>query len=213
NRMNELVQARVEGKVIVLGQDVYAPHSDVVELRRRVGMVFQNPNPFPKSIFENVLYGLRRQGIRDRARLEEAAVRSLQRAALWDEVKDRLHHSALSLSAGQRQRLCIARSLAVDPEILLMDEPAAALDPVSTGKIEELIQQLKGDYTIVVVTHNLGQAARIADTTVFLLGGELVEMGATEQLFSCPADPRTEAYIRGRSLYLVAERNRLAITG
>lgn len=198
NRMNDLTEATVRGSVTVLGKNIYDPQVDVVELRRRVGMVFQTPNPFPKSIFENVVFGLRRQGVRDRKTLAKIAEKSLARAALWDEVKDRLDESALSLSGGQQQRLCIARALALDPEVLLMDEPAAALDPIATAKIEQLIAELQTDYTIVIVTHNMQQASRVSDETAFFLTGELVEMGPTRKLFSRPADQRTEDYISGR---------------
>lgn len=198
NRMNDLTEATVRGSVTVLGKNIYDPQVDVVELRRRVGMVFQTPNPFPKSIFENVVFGLRRQGVRDRKILARIAEKSLARAALWDEVKDRLDESALSLSGGQQQRLCIARALALDPEVLLMDEPAAALDPMATAKIEQLIAELKTDYTIVIVTHNMQQASRVSDETAFFLTGELVEMGPTRKLFTRPADQRTEDYISGR---------------
>lgn len=198
NRMNDMTEAVVEGNVFVLGENIYSPQVDVVELRRRVGMVFQTPNPFPKSIFDNVVFGLRRQGIKDRRVLAEAAEKSLKRAALWDEVKDRLDDSALTLSGGQQQRLCIARALALEPEVLLMDEPAAALDPVATAKIEQLILELKGDYTIVIVTHNMQQASRVSDETAFFLNGELVEMAPTRMLFTRPADQRTDDYISGR---------------
>lgn len=198
NRMNDLTEAVVAGSVFVLGENIYSPQVDVVELRRRVGMVFQTPNPFPKSIFENVVFGLRRQGIKDRRVLAEVAENSLKRAALWDEVKDRLHDSALTLSGGQQQRLCIARALALEPKVLLMDEPASALDPVATAKIEQLIMDLKGDYTIVIVTHNMQQAVRVSDETAFFLNGELIEMASTRTLFTQPADRRTEDYISGR---------------
>src|SRR5690554_5753021 len=198
NRMNDLTEAVVAGSVFVLGENIYSPQVDVVELRRRVGMVFQTPNPFPKSIFENVVFGLRRQGIKDRRVLAEVAENSLKRAALWDEVKDRLHDSALTLSGGQQQRLCIARALALEPKVLLMDEPASALDPVATAKIEQLIMALKGDYTIVIVTHNMQQAVRVSDETAFFLNGELIEMASTRTLFTQPADRRTEDYISGR---------------
>lgn len=198
NRMNDLTEAVIQGSVVVLGESIYGPQFDVVELRRRVGMVFQTPNPFPKSIYENVVFGLRRQGVRDRKTLAEIAEKSLIQAALWDEVKDRLDESALSLSGGQQQRLCIARALALEPEVLLMDEPAAALDPIATAKIEQLIAELKADYTIVIVTHNMQQASRVSDETAFFLTGELVEMGPTRKLFTRPADQRTEDYIAGR---------------
>jgi len=202
NRMNDLIpNVRVEGAVRIDGQDILA--GDVVELRRRVGMVFQRPNPFPKSILDNVAYGPRAHGLRDRAKLAEIVERSLRDAALWDEVKDDLRKSALALSGGQQQRLCIARALAVEPEILLMDEPASALDPLATLKIEELIQTLKQRYTIVIVTHNMQQAARASDYTAFFMmdeerAGRLVEFGPTRQLFTTPRDKRTEDYITGR---------------
>lgn len=198
NRMNDLTEARTEGTVQVLGEEIYRSGLDAVELRRRVGMVFQQPNVFPRSIFENVVYGLRRQGVRNRRALMHAAEASLRRAALWDEVKDRLTHSALALSGGQQQRLCIARALALAPEILLMDEPAAALDPLAAAKIEELILRLKGDHTIVVVTHNMEQALRISDETAFFFAGELVEMAATDKVFNSPSRARTADYVAGR---------------
>ncbi len=199
NRMNDLIEdVRVDGKVFIDQTDIYNPQLDVVQLRKRVGMVFQRPNPFPKTIFENVIYGPRRHGLRDKRRLTEIAEESLKKAALWDEVADRLHTSALSLSGGQQQRLCIARALAVEPEILLMDEPASALDPISTAKIEDLITSLKKDYTIVIVTHNMQQAGRISDYTAFFLSGELVEYDETEAIFERPRDRRTEDYITGR---------------
>lgn len=199
NRMNELIDgARVEGKVFIDQTDIYNQQVDVVQLRKKVGMVFQRPNPFPKSIFENAIYGPRRHGLRDKRRLMEIAEESLKKAALWDEVSGRLHTSALALSGGQQQRLCIARALAVEPEIILMDEPASALDPISTAKIEDLITSLKKDYTIVIVTHNMQQAGRISDYTAFFLSGELVEYGETEAIFERPRDRRTEDYITGR---------------
>ncbi|MEW8978500.1 MAG: phosphate ABC transporter ATP-binding protein PstB [Symbiobacterium sp.] len=199
NRMNDLVPgARITGKITLDGQDIYAPHVDVVALRRRVGMVFQRPNPFPMSIYDNVAYGPRIHGERRKAVLDEIVEQSLRGAALWDEVKDRLHRSALGLSGGQQQRLCIARSLAVKPEVLLMDEPASALDPISTAKIEELIRQLRTSYSIVIVTHNMQQAARISDYTAFFLSGELIEHGPTGTIFTNPKDQRTEDYITGR---------------
>lgn len=199
NRMNDLIDgARVEGKVFIDQTDIYNPQVDVVQLRKKVGMVFQRPNPFPKSIFENAVYGPRRHGLRDKRRLMEIAEESLKKAALWDEVSGRLHTSALALSGGQQQRLCIARALAVEPEIILMDEPASALDPISTAKIEDLITSLKKDYTIVIVTHNMQQAGRISDYTAFFLSGELVEYGETEAIFERPRDRRTEDYITGR---------------
>jgi phosphate transport system ATP-binding protein len=199
NRMNDLIPGvRVSGEVRVSGIEVYAPSTDTVELRRRVGMVFQRPNPFPRSIFENVAFGLRLLGIRDRGELESHVENSLRRAALWDEVRDRLGRSALQLSGGQQQRMCIARALAVEPEVLLMDEPASALDPTATARIEELVLDLKSRYTIVVVTHNMQQAARISDRTAFLLSGELVEVGDTRELFTAPRQKLTEEYITGR---------------
>ncbi|HUF18578.1 MAG TPA: phosphate ABC transporter ATP-binding protein PstB [Thermoanaerobaculia bacterium] len=199
NRMNDTIAGtRVEGTVTIDGIEIYQPGVDVVALRRRVGMVFQKSNPFPKSVYENVAYGLRIGGIRDRAVLDEVVERSLQRAALWDEVRDRLNSSALSLSGGQQQRLCIARALAVDPEILLMDEPASALDPIATQKIEELIYQLKDNYTIVIVTHNMQQAARVSDRTAFFMLGKLVEVGDTNTMFMTPKEKLTEDYITGR---------------
>ena len=199
NRMNDLIPSvRTEGEVEAAGMDVFASGTDVVELRRRVGMVFQRPNPFPKSIFENVAFGLRMLGLRDRAELEARVERSLRQAVLWDEVHDSLQRSALQLSGGQQQRLCIARCLAVEPEIILMDEPASALDPTATARIEELVLDLKRAYTIVVVTHNMQQAARISDRTAFLLSGELVEYGETNRLFTSPSVKLTEDYITGR---------------
>jgi phosphate transport system ATP-binding protein len=200
NRMNDIIPtARVEGSVLIDGQDIYAPGVDVVALRRRVGMVFQKSNPFPKTIFENVAYGLRindMAGSREelRARVED----SLKAAAIWDEVRDRLHTSALSLSGGQQQRLCIARALAVEPEIILMDEPASALDPIATQRIEELIYQLKARYTIVIVTHNMQQAARVSDVTAFFWLGKVVECGRTQKIFTAPAEKLTEDYVTGR---------------
>jgi phosphate transport system ATP-binding protein len=199
NRMNDLIDGvRIEGKIRLGGIDLYEPSLDVTELRKRVGMVFQKSNPFPKSIYENVAYGPRILGARRRSHLDATVNRSLQAAALWDEVCDRLHDSALSLSGGQQQRLCIARALAVEPEILLMDEPCSALDPIATAKIEELMLDLKRSYTIVIVTHNMQQAARVSDYTGFLLLGELVEFGTTKELFTNPKDRRTEDYITGR---------------
>ncbi|HYB59976.1 MAG TPA: phosphate ABC transporter ATP-binding protein PstB [Methylomirabilota bacterium] len=195
NRMHETIShTRLSGKILLDGYDILT--QDVTRLRRRVGMVFQRPNPFPKSIFDNVAYGLRVNG--HAGSLKEHVERSLQRAALWEEVKDRLHKSAYSLSGGQQQRLCIARALAVDPEVILLDEPCSALDPVSTAKIEELLFQLKENCTIVIVTHNMQQAARVSDSTAFMLLGELIEFKPTPQLFTTPGDPRTEAYITGR---------------
>jgi phosphate transport system ATP-binding protein len=200
NRMNDIIPGtRVEGDVLIDNRNVYAAGNDVVDLRRRVGMVFQKSNPFPKSIFENVAYGIRINGMaRDRADLNYRVEESLQHAALWDEVKDRLHASALALSGGQQQRLCIARALAVRPEILLMDEPASALDPIATQRIEELIYDLKKDYTIVIVTHNMQQAARVSDHTAFFWLGKLVEYGRTDQIFTTPKEKLTEDYITGR---------------
>jgi phosphate transport system ATP-binding protein len=199
NRMNDLIESvHLTGSVRVKGQDIYAPGTDVIAVRRRVGMVFQKSNPFPKSIFDNVVYGLRISGVHDRATLDAAVEKSLTLAALWDEVKDRLHHSALSLSGGQQQRLCIARAIAVEPEILLMDEPCSALDPIATLKIEELIYSLKERYTIVIVTHNLQQAARVSDKTAFFWLGRLVEYGRTADLFTNPREKLTEDYITGR---------------
>ncbi len=199
NRMNDMIPGvRVEGEVRVAGVDVYAPSTDVVELRRRVGMVFQRPNPFPKSIFDNVAFGLRLLGVRDRGELEGRVEESLRRAALWEEIKDRLGRSALALSGGQQQRLCIARALAVEPDVVLMDEPASALDPTATARIEELVMQLKSRYTLVVVTHNMQQAARISDRTAFMLSGRLVEYDVTRRLFTSPRQKVTEDYITGR---------------
>jgi phosphate transport system ATP-binding protein len=200
NRMNDIIAGtRVEGRVRIDGADIYAPGTDVVDLRRRVGMVFQKSNPFPKSIFDNVAYGLRINGmVRDRPELAQRVEESLRDAALWDEVKDRLHQPALTLSGGQQQRLCIARALAVRPEILLMDEPASALDPIATQRIEELIYELKRHYTIVIVTHNMQQAARVSDFTAFFWLGRLVEHGPTEQIFTTPAQKLTEDYVTGR---------------
>lgn len=199
NRMNDLIDGfRIEGEALVDGANIYAPEVDVVQLRRKVGMVFQRPNPFPMSIFDNVAYGPRVQGVRNRLRLLEVVETSLRAAGLWDEVKDRLDHPATELSGGQQQRLCIARTLAVQPEVILMDEPTSALDPASTARTEDLIQRLKNQYTIVIVTHNLQQAARISDYTAYFLQGELVEFGATESLFTNPSDRRTEDYITGR---------------
>jgi phosphate transport system ATP-binding protein len=199
NRMHDLTPtARIEGAVLLDDQNIYSPGIDLVRLRQRVGMVFQRPNPFPKSIFENVAYGLRVQGNTNPRELAEIVERSLRGAALWDEVKDRLHTSALGLSGGQQQRLCIARVLAVAPEVILMDEPCSALDPIATLKIEQLMEELKRDYTIVIVTHNMQQAARVSQRTGFFLSGELVEIGPTATIFSRPTDKRTEDYITGR---------------
>ncbi len=199
NRMNDLIPGvKITGDVRYREQDIFAPGTDVNELRREIGMVFQKPNPFPMSIYDNIAYGPRTHGIKNRAKLDEIVEKSLRGAAIWDEVKDRLRKNALGLSGGQQQRLCIARALAVEPEVLLMDEPTSALDPISTSKIEELAMQLKEQYTIVIVTHNMQQAVRISDRTAFFLLGELVECGDTQQLFSQPQDKRTEDYITGR---------------
>ena len=199
NRMNDLIpEARVEGEVLLDGQNIYDRHTDIVELRNRVGMVFQKSNPFPKSILENIAYGPRVAGLRDQKELRRIAERSLTRAALWDEVKDRLDEPALNLSGGQQQRLCIARALATDPEVLLLDEPASALDPASTSRIEDLIFELKNGYTIVIVTHNMQQAARGSDQAAFFLQGELIEVGPTVDLFTRPKQKQTENYITGR---------------
>ena len=199
NRMHDLTpDARVEGHVYLDGDDIYAPGVDPVTIRHRIGMVFQRPNPFPKTVFENVAYGPRIHGLSNRKALMEIAERSLRHAALWDEVKDRLDKSALELSGGQQQRLCIARCLAVDPEVIVMDEPASALDPIATSKIEDLIDELKKEYTVVIVTHSMQQAARISDFTSFFLMGELIETGSTSAIFTKPKDKRTEDYITGR---------------
>lgn len=199
NRMNDLTPGcRITGSLMLDGADIYAPQTDVNLLRRRVGMVFQKPNPFPMSVYDNVAYGPRTHGVRGKARLDVLVEESLRGAAIWEELKDRLDQSALGLSGGQQQRLCIARALAVKPEVLLMDEPTSALDPISTGKIEELVMQLKNDYTIVMVTHNMQQALRVSDRTAFFLLGEVVEMDETSRLFSTPQDRRTEDYITGR---------------
>ena len=199
DRMNDLIPTvKITGEVKYRGKNIFDPSVDVNELRRQIGMVFQKPNPFPMSIYDNIAYGPRTHGITARARLDDIVERSLRGAAIWDEVKDRLKKSALGLSGGQQQRLCIARALAVKPEVLLMDEPTSALDPISTGKIEELVMQLKKDYTIIMVTHNMQQALRVADRTAFFLLGEVVEEDATDKLFSTPRDKRTEDYITGR---------------
>ncbi|MDN5346442.1 MAG: phosphate transport system ATP-binding protein [Clostridia bacterium] len=199
NRLNDLIDnTRLSGEVLLDGKNIYDPDVDVVQLRRRVGMVFQKPNPFPMSIYDNVAYGPRIHGIKKKKQLDEIVERSLKAAALWDEVADRLRQPALNLSGGQQQRLCIARLLAVEPEVVLMDEPSSALDPVSTLKIEELIQQLKVNYTIVIVTHNMQQAARVSETTAFFLNGEMIECDDTEIIFTKPRDQRTEDYITGR---------------
>lgn len=199
NRMNDYIEGfRKEGDIFIEGQDIYEKKVRVEELRQKVGMVFQKPNPFPKTIFENVAYGLKIQGVRNKTVLEEAVERSLKKSALWAEVKDQLNKSALSLSGGQQQRLCIARTLAVEPTTILMDEPASALDPISTAKIEELIAELKEQYTIVIVTHNMQQAARVSDRTAFFYMGELIEYGKTKDMFTHPKHERTENYITGR---------------
>lgn len=199
NRMNDLIEGvRVSGEVLLDGQNIVGPEVDVVQLRKRVGMVFQRPNPFPMSVYDNVAYGPRIHGLKNKQRLDEIVERSLRDAVLWEEVRDRLFRSALGLSGGQQQRLCIARLLAVGPDVLLMDEPSSALDPISTLKIEELLQELKKDYTIIIVTHNMQQAARVSDITAFFLNGEVVESGATDTLFTKPTDKRTEDYITGR---------------
>ncbi len=199
NRMNDVIAgARVEGQVLIDGMNINSADVDVVELRRRVGMVFQKPNPFPKSVFDNVAYGLRINGMKDRTRIEAVVEQSLREAALWEEVKDRLKESAFSLSGGQQQRLCIARALAVKPEVILFDEPCSAIDPVATAKIEHLIITLKKDYTVVIVTHNMQQAARVSDYTAFLMLGDLIEFDKTEKIFTNPAHKLTEDYITGR---------------
>ena len=199
NRMNDVISAtRLNGEILIDGENIYARQTEVVELRKKVGMVFQKPNPFPKSIFENVAYGLRVNGIKDRALIAERVERSLQGAALWNEVKDKLKKSAFELSGGQQQRLCIARALAVEPSILLMDEPASALDPISTTKIEDLIYELKKEYTIVIVTHNMQQAARVSDRTAFFYLGELIEYDDTQKIFVSPTKEATQNYVTGR---------------
>ena len=199
NRMNDLVEGcKITGDIRLDGEDIYAKDMDVSVLRRRVGMVFQKPNPFPMSIYDNIAYGLRTHGITKKSELDEIVETSLKDAAIWDELKDRLKKSALGLSGGQQQRLCIARALAVHPEVILMDEPTSALDPISTSKIEDLVMDIKKDYTIIMVTHNMQQAARVSDKTVFFLLGEIIESGETEQMFSMPKDKRTEDYITGR---------------
>lgn len=198
NRMNDLIEGvKINGEILIDGKDIYKDY-DEIDLRKKVGMVFQKPNPFPMSIYDNIAYGPRIHGIKDKKTLDEIVERSLKGAALWDEVKDRLKKSALGLSGGQQQRLCIARTIAVSPEIILMDEPTSALDPISTNKMEELMDQLKKDYTVVIVTHNMQQAGRIADKTAFFLSGEVVEYGKTEDIFYRPKDKRTEDYITGR---------------
>ena len=199
NRMNDLIpDVKITGSVKYRDADIFAPTTDVNELRRQIGMVFQKPNPFPMSIYDNIAYGPRTHGVKNKARLDDIVERSLRGAAIWDEVKDRLKKNALGLSGGQQQRLCIARALAVEPEVLLMDEPTSALDPISTSKIEELAMQLREKYTIVIVTHNMQQAVRISDNTAFFLLGELIEYGNTEQIFSQPGNKKTEDYITGR---------------
>ncbi len=199
NRMNELIpKTRHEGKILMDGQNIFASQVDVVEIRRRVGMVFQKPNPFPKSIFENLAYGLKINGWRDKHKIEERVVESFKKSALWDEIKDRMHESALGLSGGQQQRLCIARCLAVEPDVILFDEPCASLDPISTKKIEELIEELKENYTIVIVTHNMQQAARISQYTAMMYLGELMEFAPTDQLFTVPKNKVTEDYLTGK---------------
>lgn len=199
NRMNDLVErCRITGDIRLMGEDIYDKNMDVSVLRRRVGMVFQKPNPFPMSVYDNIAYGPRTHGVKKKAELDEIVEKSLRDAAIWDELKDRLKKSALGLSGGQQQRLCIARALAVKPEVILMDEPTSALDPISTSKIEDLVMDIKKEYTIVMVTHNMQQAVRVSDTTVFFLLGEIIESGATGQMFSVPKDKRTEDYITGR---------------
>jgi phosphate transport system ATP-binding protein len=199
NRMNDLIDGvRIEGSIKIGEHDIYAPDVDVIELRKRVGMVFQKSNPFPKSIYDNVAYGLKLQGVKAKSDLDAAVERSLIGAALWDEVKDRLHGSALGLSGGQQQRLCIARAIAVRPEIILMDEPASALDPIATSRVEDLILELKKEFTIVIVTHNMQQATRISDETAFFYMGELIESGPTQKIFTMPKQKRTEDYVTGR---------------
>lgn len=199
NRMNDLVEGcKITGDILLDGENIYSKDFDVNLLRKRVGMVFQSPNPFPMSIYDNIAYGPRTHGIKNKSKLDEIVERSLRGAAIWDEVKNDLKKNALRLSGGQQQRICIARALAVDPEVLLMDEPTSALDPISTAKIEDLVQELKKDYTIVMVTHNMQQATRVSDKTAFFLTGEVIEFGKTENLFSTPQDKRTEDYITGR---------------
>ena len=199
NRMNDLIPgARMEGRITMDGQDIFAPRMDVVSLRRSVGMVFQKPNPFPKSVFENIAYGLKINGVSDRSFIEQRVIESLKKAAIYDEIKDRLHDNALMLSGGQQQRLCIARCIAVDPKVILFDEPCASLDPISTRKIGELILELKQDYTIAIVTHNMQQAARVSDYTAFLYLGSLIEFGPTQKLFTVPREKMTEDYLSGR---------------
>lgn len=198
NRMNDLIDSvKIEGEVLFEGENIFSDY-DVIDLRKRIGMVFQKPNPFPMSIYDNVAYGPRIHGIKDKKRLDEIVEKSLKGAALWDETKDRLKKSAIGLSGGQQQRLCIARTLAVSPEVILMDEPTSALDPISTNKVEDLIEELKKEYTVIIVTHNMQQAGRIADKTAFFLNGEVIEYGKTEDIFYKPKDKRTEDYITGR---------------
>lgn len=199
NRMNDIIDGtRIEGKILIDGKDIYSPMTDVVELRKKVGMIFQKSNPFPKSIFDNIAYGPRIHGLKDKNKLMEIVESCLIKAALWDEVKDRLDQNAMGLSGGQQQRLCIARALAINPEVVLMDEPASALDPKSTLKIEDLINELKKDYTIIIVTHNMQQAGRVSDYTAFFFEGKLIEYGTTEQIFTKPQEKQTEDYITGR---------------
>lgn len=199
NRMNDLIpDFRLTGRVIYKGMDIYSSGVDVISLRRQIGMVFQKPNPFPKSVYENIAYGLRIQGVRDKRRLDHVVEQSLKKAALWEEIKDSLHSSALSLSGGQQQRLCIARALAVEPEIILFDEPCSALDPIATAKIEDLIMELRENYTVIIVTHNMQQAARVSEYTAFLYLGELIEYGKTDRIFTNPSQKLTEEYITGR---------------
>jgi phosphate transport system ATP-binding protein len=199
NRMNDLIPVfRIEGKIKFNGTDIYSRDIDVIDTRRRIGMVFQKPNPFPKSIYENTAYGLRIQGIRNKSRLDGIVESSLKKAAIWDEVKDRLHQSALSLSGGQQQRLCIARAIAFEPEVILMDEPCSALDPIATAKVEDLITELKNEYTVVIVTHNMQQAARVSDYTGFFMMGKLLEFDSTKKIFTAPSSKMTEDYITGR---------------
>jgi phosphate transport system ATP-binding protein len=199
NRMNDVIPGtRVEGRILLDGDDINSPDVDVVELRRRVGMVFQKPNPFPKSIYDNIAYGLRINGMRDKEKIEKIVERSLRGAALWEEVKDRLDDNAFALSGGQQQRLCIARALAVEPEVILFDEPCSAIDPIATAKVEDLIETLQKSYTVVIVTHNMQQAARVSDYTAFMMLGELVEFDVTEKIFTNPANKLTEDYVTGR---------------
>ncbi len=199
NRMNDLIEGtKVEGEILLDNQNIYSRSIEVEELRKKVGMVFQKPNPFPKSIYENIIYGPKRHGIKDKKRLDEIVEKSLRGAALWDEVKDRLDKSAWALSGGQQQRLCIARAIAMEPEVILMDEPTSALDPIATSRVEDLIEDLKKEYTIVIVTHSMQQAARISDNTAFFLMGEIIEFGETNKIFTTPRDSRTEDYITGR---------------